>query len=189
MGEHTFDESGEAAGSVMARVIDDDETLTGVRLARLGAIADLDRTRDFQYDGYPSATAFLIHRCGMGAGEAKREVFLARSMRHMPYAVKSAYAGHISITQLELLAYARSRHPDLFEADESTLVASVSGLTTAETRRVVDYWCQAHDHHRTWTTTRSRPGPICRRRWTDVGGWTVTCPRRPVTPSTPPWTS
>lgn len=132
-------------GSVMSRVVEGDQTLVGFRLMRLAAIAELDSSRDFEYDGYPSTTAFLIHRCGMTPGEARREVFLARSLEYMPYAVKSAYACHISISQVEMLAHARSRHPDAFERDEATLVDSICDLTVARSRRVIDYWCQVHD--------------------------------------------
>lgn len=146
MGERVFDDVG-VSGScqVMARVVDWDETLTGFRLMRLSAIAELDAERGFEYDGYASTTAFLVHRCGMGGGEAKREVFLARSLEHMPYAVKSAYAGHISLTQLELLAHARSKHPEPFVGDETMLVEAISDLTVAKTRYVLDLWCQLHD--------------------------------------------
>src|SRR5690606_4992424 len=153
MDEHTFDNGwddspldSKTPDSVMARVVEVDGLIAGSRLMRLSAVAELDRDRGFEHDGYTSATAFLIHRCGMGAGEANREVFLARSLQHMTYAVKSAWAGHISLTPLELLAHARNRPPELFTEDEAALVDSISGLSASEARRAVDYWCQAHDH-------------------------------------------
>lgn len=115
-----------------------------MRLGRLELLAHLDSTAAFAYDGFTSATSFLVARCGMGPGEANREVFLARSLEDMPYSVKLVAAGRLSVNQLEVLAHARSRHPDVFAESEPTLAESVSGLDLRDTRRAVDYWCQAH---------------------------------------------
>ena len=81
----------------------------------------------------------------MSAGEANREVFLSRSLSQISYAAKSAAAGHITVSQLEVLAHAHSRHPEDFEADEPMLVETISGLTLADTRRATEYWSRAHD--------------------------------------------
>ncbi|MFP3915705.1 MAG: DUF222 domain-containing protein, partial [Actinomycetota bacterium] len=137
--------SGHRSASWMDVVVERSELLAGVRLGRLSAVAELDRRGDYVREGYVSTSAFLMHGCGMGAGEAKREVFLARSLGEMGYAVKSAYAGRISVGQLEVLAYARSRHPEAFSGDEAALVEAVSGLTLAESRRVADHWVHLHD--------------------------------------------
>lgn len=115
------------------------------RLARLEAVAELDRSGGYSYDGYTSTTTFLTHRCGLGSGEAKRELFLARSLEEMTYAVKLVGTGRLTLNQLEVLAYARSRHPESFREDEPNLSEAVSGLGLADTRRAVDYWVQAHD--------------------------------------------
>lgn len=139
MGEHTFDTR------EMQTVTESTVEIDEMRMARLEAIRDLDASGSFAYDGYTSVSSFLIHQCGMGGGDAKREVFLARSLGEMGYAVKAAEAGQLSVNQLEVLAYARSRHPEPFASDEATLANSVSGLTLSDTRRAVDYWVQAHD--------------------------------------------
>lgn len=70
MGEHTF-ESG------MGRVVDLTAAVNEVSLSRLEAIACLDSSGDYLVDGYTSVVAFLVHRCGMGPGEANRQVFMA----------------------------------------------------------------------------------------------------------------
>ncbi|MGH8910914.1 MAG: DUF222 domain-containing protein [Acidimicrobiia bacterium] len=137
MGEHLFD-SGERV-----------ETLTvaadEMRLARLGAIGDMADSGDLGYNGYTSPSAFLIHRCGMGLGDANREVFLARALQHMPYAAKLAAAGQLTVNQLEALARAQRRHPDDYAAEEPSVAEAATGLTLGDTRRLVQYWCQAHD--------------------------------------------
>lgn len=143
MDEQGFDEG--PVSSEMDSVVELTELLAGSRLARLAAIASLDESRAYSYDGYTSATAFLIYRCGMSGRDARREVFLARSLPHMEYAVKSAYAGHIAFSQLEILAYARNRHPAPFADDEATLVDAVSHLTVSGTRQAVDHWVRLHD--------------------------------------------
>lgn len=143
MDEQEFDRERDSSG--MDSVVELTELLAGSRLARLSAIASLDESRAYSYDGYTSTTAFLIHRCGMSGRDARREVFLARSLEHMEYAVKSTYAGHIAISQLEILAYARNRHPAPFADDEATLVDAVSRLTVSGARQAVDYWVRLHD--------------------------------------------
>lgn len=114
------------------------------RLDRLEAIARMDESGDYSYDGYTSAAAFLIHRCGLGPGEANREIFLARSLRDLPHAHALARAGRLSVSQLEILAQARRKHPEQFAVDEEMLADSVVGLLLTDTRRAADYWCQAH---------------------------------------------
>lgn len=114
------------------------------RLDRLEAIARMDKSGDYSYDGYTSAAAFLIHRCGLGPGEANREIFLARSLRDLPHAHALARAGRLSVSQLEILAQARRKHPEQFAVDEEMLADSVVGLLLTDTRRAADYWCQAH---------------------------------------------
>lgn len=114
------------------------------RLDRLEAIARMDESGDYSYDGYTSAAAFLIHRCGLGPGEANREIFVARSLAHLPHAHALARAGRLSVSQLEILAQARRKHPEQFAVDEKMLADSVVGLLLTDTRRAADYWCQAH---------------------------------------------
>jgi hypothetical protein len=118
--------------------------LEGARLDRLEAIARMDETNGFARDGYTSATSFLVHRCGLGPGEANREVALARSLRDLPRAHQMARSGRLSVSQLEVLAQVSRKHPEQFSTDEAVLADSVSGLLLTETRRAADYWCQAH---------------------------------------------
>ncbi len=114
------------------------------RLVRLEAVARMDHDGDHLYDGYTSPTAFLIHRCGMTPGEAQREVSLARSLAQLPAALARARSGRLTVSQLEMLAQCRRRHPEQFAVDEAMLAEAVTGLVAADTRRALDYWCQAH---------------------------------------------
>lgn len=143
MEEHTFD-AGRESG-LMAAVANSSAGVEGARLARLGAVAVLDSTRAYEYDGFTSTSTFLVARCGLGVREANREVFLARSLGDLPYAVKLADKGDLTVSQLEVLAHAQNRHPDEFAADEPTLAEASINLSLADTRRLVAYWASAHD--------------------------------------------
>lgn len=140
MSEHMFGGPDE----VMNHLVDITTVNDDMRLGRLELLAHLDESGAYSADGFTSASSFLVARCGMGPGEANREVFLARSLGDMPYSVKLVVARRLTVNQLEVLARVRSRHPDEFAAEEHTLAESVSGLDLRETRRAVDYWCQAH---------------------------------------------
>lgn len=139
MGEQVFDTG------AMGRVVDLTAVATRVGLDRLGEIAELDSDGSYLADGYTSVSAFLVHRCGMGAGEANRHVFMARSLQHLPLAVKLVDEGRLSLGQLEALAHARARHPDEYAQAEAGLCEVIEGVRLADTRRAVDYWCRAFD--------------------------------------------
>ena len=138
MGEHTFDTGMERVTALTAELSD-------LTLARLEQIAGLDRSGEYLDEGYTSVAAFLVHRCGMGPGEANRQVFMARALERAPYAAKSVGAGRLNVNQFEVLAHAQARHPEPYAGDEPDLCEAVAGLTLPNARRLVEYWCQAHD--------------------------------------------
>src|SRR5688572_27099261 len=99
--EHGFD----AGGSVgMDEVAAAWGNLTASRLEFLSELAALDRERGFEYDGHTSTAAFLMHRCGMSARRARREVFLARSLERMRLVWSSVASGRLSFDQAVVLA-------------------------------------------------------------------------------------
>jgi len=106
--EHGFDAGGSVGMDEVAESWDD---LTGHRLTFLAKLADLDRDRGFEYDGHTSTAAFLMHRCGMSARRARREVFLARSLERMRLVWSSVASGRLSFDQAVVLAFAQHRPP------------------------------------------------------------------------------
>lgn len=140
-----LERDGVDAELAMLTVSEHSRAVDAVRLLRLSDIARLDATRGFERDGFTSVTAFLVARCGMGWGEATREVFLARSIDAMPHAVAAVQVGRLSLSQLTALAHGRASHPDVYAAGEADLVEAVTGLSVADTHRAVAYWSQAHD--------------------------------------------
>ncbi len=128
----------------MDRVADRWGNVIASRLEFLSEVAALDRERGFDYDGHTSAAAFLMHRCGMSARRARREVFLARSLDQMRLTWGAVASGKLSFDQAVVLAFAQHRFPDPFAADEEALVDAVSGLSVGNTRRAVEHWCHLH---------------------------------------------
>jgi hypothetical protein len=141
MDEQTFD----TPDNLIDQVLDLTTTGNEVRLDRLRSLRLLEETRGYEYDGFTSLTSLLVGRCGLGVRDANREVFLSRSLPEMPYTGKLVANDQLTVNQMEVVAHARSRHPDQFAVDEPTLAEAATGLTLGETRRLMDYWVQAHD--------------------------------------------
>ena len=112
--EQSFDTRGNVA---MDRVADRWGNLTASRLEFLSEVAALDRERGFDYDGYTSTAAFLMHRCGMSARRARREVFLARSLDQMRLTWSAVASGTLSFDQAVVLLTTRG-----WAAEEGTLL-------------------------------------------------------------------
>mgnify|MGYP001948748557 CR=1 FL=1 len=106
--EHGFDAGGSVGMDEVAESWDD---LTGHRLTFLSELAALDRERGFEYDGHTSTAAFLMHRCGMSARRARREVFLARSLERMRLVWAAVASGRLSFDQAVVLAFASTGSP------------------------------------------------------------------------------
>lgn len=141
MGEQTFETVGfETLDQVRAI----HAVVSEASLGRLEALACLELSGDHLVAGFTSVAAFLVHCCGMGTGEANRTVFLARALAKAPQAAKHAGEGTLSVNQFEVLAHAQAKHPDVYALDESALCSAVQGLSLADTRRLMAYWCQAH---------------------------------------------
>ncbi|HEX7098993.1 MAG TPA: hypothetical protein VF377_07105, partial [Acidimicrobiia bacterium] len=98
--ERSFDTRGNEA---MDRVADRWGNLTASRLEFLSEVAALDREQGFDYDGHTSTAAFLMHRCGMSARRARREVFLARSLEPMRLTWGAVASGKLSFDQAVVL--------------------------------------------------------------------------------------
>ena len=145
--EHEFDGRrmlNTGGGEAMDEVAAAWGEMTASRLRYLAKLAVLDRERGFEYDGYASAAAFLMCRCGMSARRARREVFLARSMGRMRLVWAAVASGRLSFDQAATLAFAQHRFPDQFAADEEMLVDAAGGLSVGDTRRLVEHWCHLH---------------------------------------------
>ncbi|MQA85144.1 MAG: DUF222 domain-containing protein [Streptosporangiales bacterium] len=98
-------------------LIDDLEVESCRRLARF------DACRGFEAEEARSAKAWLVHACGMVAGEAARRVTTARQLHRLPNAVEEQAQGEVSFGQLQVIADAvhhaiRAADPDEWTPDE-----------------------------------------------------------------------
>ena len=149
------------------------------------AVAALDSSEGFRYDGYTSTSAFLVHRCGMSVKQAHRAVFLARAVAELAYSVKLVRSGDLSLSQFEILAHGWSQHPEAFATDEATLAQSVVGLTWADTHKAVTYWRCLYQE----PPQLADPDPSRLYSSKTMGGGdvsTVTCLPKTTTSSKPP---
>jgi hypothetical protein len=120
-------------------------------LARLDAVltratAAFDAGRGWDADGAQTAAAWLATRCSLPKQTARREVRLARHLRHLP-ACESAWLGG-EITGSHVATIARARRPATEEAlarDEELLVDNARRMRFEAFVRTVQYWLQRAD--------------------------------------------
>jgi hypothetical protein len=112
---------------------------------RLALIAEMDRRRSFEDEGFLSATSWLRDRFRISGGEAKRWVELARRLAELPEVARALADGDISFDHARLLACAAVDHPQHFEDDHKVLIDAARELSPANLRKALDYWRQAHN--------------------------------------------
>jgi hypothetical protein len=94
-------------------------------------------------EGFPSLTAFLIHRCRMAAGRARRLVGLANTAARSPHVHEAWSSLRISTDQAHRLLETADVEPVAFAEAEERLIGIVESLTASETRRALAYWSQS----------------------------------------------
>jgi hypothetical protein len=113
------------------------EALEAERLRRL---AEIDRRRSFERDGYLSAAAWLADRFRVAWNEARRGVALARGLDRMPRVRRAFHDGTISLSAVRLLGEARQAEPEGFRVSEGFLTDAATRHSIGDLRRVVVHW-------------------------------------------------
>ena len=142
--------AGEELGRVGDRALLDDVVelsrgLAALEAQRVRRIAEIDRRRAFEEDGSLTMMAWLRTTCRMAAGWSRELVRMARRLNSMPATREAFEAGELDSDRVRVLVAAQRRHPEVFARDEETLLDAALSLSTAEVRRLVDYWAQAAD--------------------------------------------
>jgi len=121
------------------------EVLEAERFRRL---ADIERRRSFERDGYLSAAAWLadVHRVEWGS--ARDQVRIARALEEMPETRRALEGGQISMSAVRVLAAARGTDASAFERSEPQLVAAATIHPIRDLQRVVLYWRQRVESER-----------------------------------------
>jgi len=121
------------------------EQLESERLRRL---AEIERRRCFERDGFLSAASWLVARFGVAWGAARQAVRLARALEHLPVARRSLEAGEVSLSAVRVLAFAREVDPEAFEGAEQSLVEAARIHQVQDLQRIASYWRQAVERER-----------------------------------------
>jgi hypothetical protein len=114
-----------------------------LEVERLRRLAELDRRRVFERDGYLSAASWLVGAFKVGWGAAREQVRLARSLEQMARTRRALEGGDVSLSGVRVLAAARETDPEAFDASEQTLVEAARIHSVGDLGRVVAYWRQA----------------------------------------------
>jgi len=116
------------------------DAVEALEVERLRRLAEIDRRRSFERDGFLSSVSWLAGRFSVGWGQARASVQLARDLGHMR-GVRAAFEdAAISLSAVKVLAEVREAEPEAFERAESVLVDAASRHSIADLRRVVVRW-------------------------------------------------
>ena len=132
-----------SADELADQLVDLDSVIDQLELQRARRLDRFNRRKDFAGDGYPSATAFLIHRCKMSPGRATRLVAQAKSLSQMTETARAWSDGRLSADQVRHLVVAHDTNSEIFSEHEHGLVEAVEALGVHDTARAVTYWRQA----------------------------------------------
>jgi len=116
------------------------ELLEAERLRRL---AEIEKRRLFERDGYLSTASWLASRFKVGWGTAREQVRVARSLEGMPQTRRALEAGELSMSAVRVLVTARDVDPSAFERSEGMLVQAARIHSMNDLTRVASYWRQA----------------------------------------------
>jgi hypothetical protein len=110
------------------QLVDLNSVIDQLELQRARRLDRFNRRKGFAGLGYPSATAFLIHRCKMSPGRATRLVAQARSMSHMAETARAWSEERLSADQVRHLMVAHDTNPAIFSEHELGLIEAVEPL-------------------------------------------------------------
>jgi Domain of unknown function (DUF222) len=115
---------------------------------RLRHLAEIDRRRLYERDGYLSAASWLAASHKVAWGIAREQVRVARAFEDMPQTRRAMEVGDISMSAVRLLATARDADPDTFGRAEAQLVEAARLHSVADLQRVVAYWRERVEQER-----------------------------------------
>ena len=108
-------------------------------------VGELDARGVWAEDGARGAAPWLMWKCRVPAGEARREVADARALQEMPATASAFAAGEVGSAQVRVLAGAQRCSPEGFADAEGYLLDAARQLRVDDLRRTVEYWKQAAD--------------------------------------------
>jgi hypothetical protein len=116
-----------------------------VEMIRLRKLNAFDRRGGLARTGHASLTSFLIDRCRMAAGRAKRLVSLANAARTASKTFDAWQDGRISTGQAQRLLDISQAVRDAYPHAEETVIDAIQGLSASDTNNAFEYRRQAVD--------------------------------------------
>ncbi len=113
-----------------------------LEVERLRRLAEIDRRRLFQRDGYLSVASWLATTHKVSWGAAREHVRTARALEQMPETRRALDAGELSMSAVRVLVMARDADPSAFQGSEAELVEAARIHSMGDLQRVAAYWRQ-----------------------------------------------
>jgi len=114
-----------------------------LEVERLRRLAEIDKRRLFERDGYLSVASWFASKFKVGWGAARELVRVARSLEEMPVTREALEAGDISFSGAKVLVATREADPEVFAGSEEQLVEAARIHSMNDLGRVAAYWRQA----------------------------------------------
>jgi hypothetical protein len=127
-----------------------------LELERLRRLAEIERRRLFERDGYLSAASWLATRFRVAWGAARGQTYLARALTHMPATRRALEAGDVSLSAARVLVATRDADHEAFDRSEDQLVDAARIHTISELQRVASFWRQRVERDRLAEGLRAR---------------------------------
>jgi hypothetical protein len=116
-----------------------------LEVERLRRLAEINRRRSFERDGYLPTGSWRCHRFRMAFSQATHLLRTAKALRNMPRTEAALSSGEVSSSAVRLLVSAHETNPEQFAEAEDMLVDAARVLSFRDLHRAVAYWRQAAD--------------------------------------------
>jgi hypothetical protein len=119
-----------------------------IEAERLRRLAELERRRVFDRDGYLSAAAWLVGRFRVAPGAARVHARVARALEEMPRTRLALEEGEVTMSAVRVLVEAREADPEAFARSEGHLVEAARLHPVGDLQRVAAYWRESLERAR-----------------------------------------
>ncbi|HEX3981340.1 MAG TPA: DUF222 domain-containing protein [Acidimicrobiales bacterium] len=110
------------------------------------SVAAFDAAGNWETDGARNAASWLVFRCQLPRGEARRQIRRGRDLRHLPIAADAWARGSINGADVDVMGSLRTEATEeVLARDERMLVEQAEGLRYDQFARAAAYWRQLAD--------------------------------------------
>jgi Domain of unknown function (DUF222)/HNH endonuclease len=110
------------------------------------SVAAFDAAGNWETDGARNAASWLVFRCQLPRGEARRQIRRGRALRHLPITAEAWARGSINGADVDVMGSLRTETTEeVLARDERMLVDQAEGLRYDQFARAAAYWRQLAD--------------------------------------------